>query len=92
VNIGDILRQLVQGAMDIPPYAKQGIISLLDQLPESYKQTLYTLIRTSTSAGIGAIITTFLVGHGGIGAAAGLALQSQRQYATPAQISYHPFL
>lgn len=92
MNVGDALRQLVQAAVDIPPFAKQGIVTLLEQLPEAYKQTLYTLIRTSTSAGIGAIITTFLVGHGGVGAAAGLALQSQRQYATPAQTSYRPFL
>ncbi len=92
MNVGALLRMLIQGAMDIPPSAKQGIMGIIDLLPEEHKQRLFQLLRAGTAAGIGAVVSSFLSGYGGPGALAGLAVQSSIRYATPDQLTYRPYL
>jgi hypothetical protein len=92
MNAGVQIRTLIQGALDIPEGAKQGIIALLEQLPEAYKQRLFQLIRAATAAGVGAVVSSFITGLGGPGAIAGLALQARISYATPDQLQFRPYL
>lgn len=92
MNVSSMLRMLIQGAMDIPPSAKQGIMGIIDLLPEAYKQQLFQLIRAGTAAGIGAVVSSFLSGYGGPGAIAGIALQARKRYVTPDQLTYSPYL
>lgn len=90
------LSAVVQYAADIPPEAKGQIISLLQNLSPSARQDLVSMLRTTTDAGVGAVILTFLAGQGLLpallGAAAGVALPRRPQYLSSYSTFSSPFL
>lgn len=80
MNPAQQIQQLVTAALDIPDGAKQGIMIMVQQLPENSKQDLLKVIRSSVAGGIGGIISTFLVGSAIPGVMAGVAFQPRGPY------------